>query len=32
MRTDWNENYAELVGEATAEPAFSHTNHGEEKS
>ena len=30
MRTDWNENYAELVGEATAEPAFSHTNHGED--
>ena len=30
MRTDWNENHAELVGEATAEPAFSHTNHGED--
>ena len=30
MRTDWNENYAELVGEATSEPVFSHTNHGED--
>jgi primosomal replication protein N len=30
MRTDWNENYAELVGEAVSEPAFSHENHGED--
>ena len=30
MRTDWNENHAELVGEVEAEPVFSHTNHGED--
>lgn len=30
MRTDWNENYAELVGDADAGPVFSHTNHGED--
>lgn len=30
MRTDWNENRAELVGEAWGEPTYSHTNHGED--
>lgn len=30
MRTDWNENHAELVGEVEGEPVFSHTNHGED--
>ncbi len=30
MRTDWNENRALLIGEAIAQPDFSHENHGED--
>ncbi|MCI8539325.1 MAG: single-stranded DNA-binding protein [Oscillospiraceae bacterium] len=30
MRTDWNENTIDLVGEAVSEPVFSHSNHGED--